>query len=265
MAEQQAHDPRVVLITGASSGLGEQFARLYAARGENLLLVARREERLKALAAELEQKRNVRVDYLPLDLSLPDSRQRLFDTAKERGHVVETLVNNAGFGVVGSFAGTDLSRSMEMVRLNVDAVVELTGLFLPAMLEQHKGYVINVASTGAFQPVAGMAVYGATKSFVLDYTLALWAETKDSGVKVLCLCPGYTPTEFASVAGEPTNPFIFKPYTARQVVKAAVKALFRNVGYVVAAPPDQVATRWFAQLSSPRLSAQFAKRLYLKD
>lgn len=193
---------KVALVTGASSGIGRSFAIALAEQGENVFLVARREERLKELAGKLTDRFAVKADYLPLDLTQPDSRRQLYDEVARRSYEVETLVNNAGFGIVGRFDETDLALSMQMMQLNVAALIELSGLYLPQMTARGSGNLINISSTAGFQPLAGMALYGATKSLVFEFTVALWAELKNSGVRVLAVCPGYTESEFGAVAGE---------------------------------------------------------------
>ncbi len=251
----------VALVTGASSGIGEQFARQLAAQGNNLFLVARRADRLQELAAELSSKHNIQADYLALDLAEAGSRQRLHDEVAGRGYQVALLVNSAGFGTTGRFSQTPVARSMQMLRLNVDALVELTGLYVAEMVERSAGGIINIASTGAFQPIAQMAVYGASKALVLNFSLGLWAEVKDKGVQVLCLCPGYTNTEFASVASEPNNP-TGSTMEASEVVQIALKALAKNEGYVIAAPGDQKFLASTAHLLPLRLAASLTERMF---
>jgi short-subunit dehydrogenase len=187
------------LVTGASSGIGAAFARRLKQRGERLVLVARRAERLAALARDLGGP--PAVEFIPLDLTLADGPTRLERELSERGLGVDLLVNNAGVGHTGRFAEEPLPRVLEMIDLNARCVVELTHRLLPAMLARGRGRIVNVVSTGAFQPLPYMAVYGATKSFVLSYTEALATELQGTGVVVQALCPGLTTTEFQQVAG----------------------------------------------------------------
>ncbi len=213
------------LITGASAGLGVEFARQFAARGANLVLVARRGDRLDAVAEELRG--SVKVTTIVTDLAKPGAAVELAKTLAKKKIVVHSIVNNAGFGTSGRFINEDPARISEEIDLNVGALVDLTRTFLPGMLEHGRGALINVASTAAFQPLATMAVYGATKAFVLSFTEALWYETKKSGVGVLCLCPGATATEFFDVAGNGNNRFGAMAAPA-DVVKLALKTLDRR-------------------------------------
>lgn len=186
------------LVTGASSGIGAAFARALRARGEKLILVARRAERLRSLAQELGGEQVVAV--LPFDLAGTGSGGRLEAEVRERGLAVDLLVNNAGFGATGHFARGDPARLAGMVDLNARAVVELSRAFLPGMLERRRGRIINVASTAAFQPCPFFAVYAASKAFVLSFTEALHDELSGTGVGVQVLCPGLTSTEFQELA-----------------------------------------------------------------
>ncbi len=190
------------LITGASSGLGAEFARQLAARGADLILVARRADRLEALAAELRASASVAVEVIPADLGKPGAGTALAAEVAKRGLSVHTLVNNAGFGTYGPLQDQDAARITEEIDLNVGTLVDLTRALYPQLLEHGNGALINLASTGAYQPVPNMAVYGATKAFVLSFTEALWYEAKGSGLRVLALSPGATATEFFDVVGD---------------------------------------------------------------
>ncbi|RXF74392.1 SDR family NAD(P)-dependent oxidoreductase [Hansschlegelia zhihuaiae] len=191
---------RTVLITGASSGIGVELARLFAANGDHLALAARREDRLKALASELAEKHGIRAEAIAADLSKPDGAKDLAIEAGRRGLVVDVLVNNAGFGLRGRFATLPFDRQLEMVQVNVAAPTALAGLFLPGMLARGRGGVLNVASLAAFQAGPDMAVYYATKAYLLSFSEALFEESRRKGVTVTTLCPGPVPTEFADVA-----------------------------------------------------------------
>lgn len=193
------YTPRLALVTGASSGLGELFAERLAARGAELVLVARRRDRLEALAARLAEKHGTRSTVLEADLSLPGAAAGLWQRLD--GRVPDTLVNAAGFGTHGAFVSEDPNRIVEEVNLNVGALVDLTRHAVPGLLEAGRGAIVNVASTASFQPVPGMAIYSATKSFVLHFTESLAYEMRDTGVKVIALCPGATRTEFFDVVG----------------------------------------------------------------
>ena len=189
------------LVTGASSGIGAEIARALARRGHGVTLVARREDRLRELAAELADTDGVRAETLGCDLGDQGARTRMLARLAEHGLAVEVLVNNAGFGTSGPFAELDHDREVELVRLNMEAVVALCGRFVPEMVQRRRGAVLNVASTAAFQPLPRNATYAASKAFVLSFTDALHAELKGAGVTATSLCPGPVRTEFVEVAG----------------------------------------------------------------
>jgi uncharacterized protein len=218
----------VTLITGASAGLGAEFARQCAARGEALALVARRLDRLDALKAELGGD----IRLFAADLSAPDAAERLIEQLAAAGLEVGTLINNAGFGLAGRFAAQPPERQLAMVDLNMRTLTALCRAVLPAMVARGRGGILNVASTAAFQPGPGMAVYYATKAYVLSLTEALHQELKGKGVHVTALCPGPTATEFFEVA-EVTGllPRIAVP--AAGVVRAGLSGLDRNKAVVV--------------------------------
>jgi short-subunit dehydrogenase len=189
------------LITGASSGIGAEIARELAARGHGVTLVARREERLSELASELSSKHGVRAEKLASDLTDPQARDALATRIHELGLEVGVVVNNAGFGGGGRLARADRQYLVQMVRLNCEALVDLQSRHLPEMIERGAGAVLNIASTAAFQPMPGTAVYGATKAFVLSLSEAAHAELKGTGVSVTAVCPGPVKTEFIEAAG----------------------------------------------------------------
>lgn len=193
--------PRWTLITGASSGIGLELARLFAKDGDGLVLVARRKDRLDALAAELTGAHGVPVKTLALDLSSPDAPQALWEWTLSESINVHTLVNNAGFGLLGPFHELDAERQAQMVQLNVTALTVLSRMFLPGMIARREGGILNIASMAAWQGGPYMAVYYATKAYVLSLSEALHEEAKDYGVAVSALCPGPVKTEFIDVAG----------------------------------------------------------------
>jgi short-subunit dehydrogenase len=185
------------LVTGASSGIGEQFARQLADRGVNLVLVARNRQRLEDLAADLRQRHNdLTASVYPADLAETTGASQLAATLEANGVMVDLLINNAGTGLYANFIEQDLGAITNEIQLDCLSLVELTRQFLPGMVTRHRGGIINVASTSAFQPIPTMAVYAASKAFVLSFTEAVWAETKASGVRVMALCPGPTETRF---------------------------------------------------------------------
>jgi short-subunit dehydrogenase len=189
------------LVTGASSGIGAAIAAELASRGFSLILVARREERLLSLATELSSDHGIDVEVIAADLADEGERDRLQHELGGRGRAVEVLVNNAGFGHQADFARSPRERMVEMVRVNVEAVVDLTSRFIGPMVERGRGSVINIASTAAFQPLPGSAVYAASKSFVLSFSEAIRTELRGTGVTVTAVCPGPAKTEFTEVAG----------------------------------------------------------------
>jgi short-subunit dehydrogenase len=189
------------LVTGASGGIGEELARLFAADGHSLVLVARSADKLARLAEELETKHGVSARVVAADLARPESPGEIFEELRGAGVSVDALVNNAGFGSYGLFAETDLRQELGMLQVNVVALTHLTKLFLPAMLARRRGYVMNVASTAAFQPGPLMAVYYASKAYVLSFSEALSNECGGTGVRVSALCPGPTETGFVAAAG----------------------------------------------------------------
>lgn len=195
-----ATQTETVLITGASSGIGLELAKCFAADGCRLILVARSTDALETLAKELRQTHGIDARVLTADLSLPETPKRIFSELKNAGVAVDVLVNNAGFGSHGLFAELSLARQIEMLQVNITALTELTGLFLPGMIQRKCGGILNVGSVAGFQPGPGMAVYFATKAFVLSFTEALAAELSDTGITVSGLCPGSTATNFGKVA-----------------------------------------------------------------
>lgn len=192
---------KAALVTGASSGLGAEFLKLYAADKYDLVLVARSEGKLKELAAGLAKEHGVEAHVLACDLSEGGAPKEVFDGAAKLGVEVHALVNNAGFGDFGPFVETRFDRELEMMQLNMIALVHLTKLFLPGMVARGTGEVLNVASTAAFQPGPLMAIYYATKAFVLSFSEALAEEVAGGGVRVSALCPGPTETGFVKAAG----------------------------------------------------------------
>ena len=219
----------ISMITGASAGLGVDFARQLAAKGHRLVLVARRKDRLEALAAELGNARAVE-----LDLSEAGAADRLMADLAARGEQVDLLVNNAGFGLTGRFAKLDGKRQRQMIDLNCGALVELAHAVLPDMIERKQGAILNVASTAAFQPGPGMAVYFATKAFVLSFSEALHEEVKNQGVTVSALCPGPTATEFGEVAGfGPSNLLDKVAADSASVVRAGLDGTDRSKAVII--------------------------------
>lgn len=196
---------KTALITGASSGFGAEFAKIFAKDGYNLVITARSTDKLEKLKQKIELEYGVDVFVYTSDLSLPASPQQLFNFTQQKGITVDVLVNNAGFGDLGNFAKSDLARQQQMVDLNISALMQLTHLYLPQMIENHHGRILNVASIAGFAPGPGMSVYYATKAFVLSFSDALATELKGTGVTVTALCPGPVNTGFAAAAGFKNN------------------------------------------------------------
>jgi hypothetical protein len=254
---------KTALITGASSGIGAHFAKMLAQRGADVILVARREDKLNSLAYELAQQHNVQTHVLAADLSQENAAQTVFAQTQERGLHVDILINNAGFATHGQFEELDQARDHEQVMLNVTAVVDLSHAFLPAMLVRGDGAIINVASTAAFQPLPYMAVYGATKAFVVSFSEALWAEYQGRGVRVLALCPGATDTPFFEVVGA-QEAVVGQKLSPEYVVQVGLDALEAGKSYVIPGTqhyllaqvprfvPRALAARIVARLARPR-------------
>jgi short-subunit dehydrogenase len=228
---------KTTLITGASSGIGLAYADGFAARGSNLILVARRKELLEELAAKLTKQYGVKVVVITEDLSLPGTGVALEKKVKAKKLVVDVLVNNAGFGTNNLFVDEDRARVAEEIQLNVGTLVDLTAAFLPAMVSRNSGAIVNIASTASFQPVPGMAVYGATKAFVRSFTEAVWGELGDSAVRVLAVSPGPTQSEFFEVAGGSPDK---KRVAASAVVETTFAALEKNTPSVVEGTSNSV-------------------------
>jgi len=193
--------PGTALVTGASTGIGLELSRVFAARGHDLVLVARSKHKLDEVAAGLSAKHGVRVVVLPADLQDPESAERIARAVAREGVTVDYLVNNAGFGVAAPFVEVDVRRSLDMIALNITALTHLTHLFAKGMRERGRGGVLNIASTAGFQPGPGMAVYYATKAYVISFSEALAEELAHTGVHVTAFCPGPVHTEFARIAG----------------------------------------------------------------
>jgi len=221
------------LITGASSGIGAEFARQLAVRGMHCVLVARREDRLRALAQELEAAHGTRCEIVSADLSQPRAGRDLLAEVSRRGIAVELLVNNAGFGMVSSLDETDVARALELIQVNVAGLTELTLLAAKEMAHRGHGGIINIGSIVSFQPVGYMAVYAASKAYVLHFSEALWAELRAHGVTVTTLCPGTTRTEFFDQSGVPGWAERNRGQDVTSVVRTGLKAFDSGRHYVV--------------------------------
>jgi uncharacterized protein len=243
---------KTVLITGASMGIGEVFARELSRRGATLILVARSEAKLAALAAELGRAR-----VIALDLAAPGAAQRLLEAVTAQRLEVDVVINNAGFGTHGPFDESAVKTLREQIDLNVSALMELTHVFLP-MVERRQGGFIQIASTASFQPCPYMAVYGATKAFVLSFSEALWAEYRPRVVRVLALCPGATDTPFFQRAGE--SAAVGKKARPEDVVRLGLAAFVAGRATVVPGAGNKVLT-FVSRLFSREFTAKTAARI----
>jgi hypothetical protein len=221
---------KYALITGASSGIGFELAKVFAQHGHHLILTARSEDKLLELQKHVETGFQIKAEVIVEDLSQPQGAQRLFQEVNKRGLEVGILVNNAGFGSHGLFQNSDLKRQKEMIQLNITSLMELTHLFLPAMLKSGSGKILNLASTASFLPGPFMSVYYASKAFVLSFSEGLSEELKGTGVSVTAVCPGITDTGFQAVANIQNVPILKSAPAAssHQVAVFAYQALMRN-------------------------------------
>jgi short-subunit dehydrogenase len=221
------------LITGASSGIGEAFARRLAAEKHDLVLVARSEKKLHELCDELMLRHKITAHYIPTDLTAYGSHEELFRETERHGFKVDWLVNNAGFGGMGDFTELELGRALDMISLNISAVVSLTHLYLRGMRERQNGKVINVSSAAGFQPIPFMAIYSATKAFVTAFSEAIAEENRPYGIQVMALCPGSTQTNFFAASNIERPVTVKGQQTPEQVVEAAMRGIKGNRTKVV--------------------------------
>jgi len=248
---KNTNDMKWALVTGASSGLGVDFARELAAEGCNLVLVARREERMRALADELQERHDVRVRVVALDLAQPESGARLKDLLDGEDIIIDTLINNAGFGIFGEFVEHDLERTREMLRLNVESLTELTHRFGADMARRGHGRILLVASVVAYQASPNYAAYAASKAYVLSLGEALHEELKPRGVTVTVLSPGATATAFFDVSGQDFTPLkraFLMP--SLPVVRAGLATMRRDHASIVPGWKNKLMT--FATRLAPR-------------
>lgn len=253
---------QTALVTGASTGIGLEIARILAAGGNNLILVARNGEALNTLAGELQEKHKICVTSFVEDLSDPRTPMKICQEITNRKIEIDVLVNNAGVGVFGEFANTDLTEHLRLLSLNMMALTEFIGLLLPGMLERKRGHILNVASTAAFQPGPLMATYYASKAYVLSFSEALANEVKGKGVTVTALCPGPTRTEFQQRAGMQKSG-LFKRLIvmdAETVARAGVRGMMNGKTLVVPGVINKLTA--FATRFAPRsIAAAMARAL----
>ncbi|HJY88028.1 MAG TPA: SDR family oxidoreductase [Candidatus Acidoferrales bacterium] len=251
-----------VLVTGASAGIGRALAQQLAGGGASLVLTARRRERLEQLRADLNTKYGVQVEVFAADLARPRAPDELFTFTQQKGINIELLVNNAGFGAYGEFFKIELARQLEMVQVNISAVIHLTHLYLPPMIERRRGDILIVASTAGFQGVPYITTYAATKAFDLLFAEALAEEVRRYGIRVSALCPGSTETEFRYAAGQPERTQ-GHPESAEKVARVGLEALAKGKSSVISGvgnllgvlgqrlAPRRLVTRVAAKLFEP--------------
>jgi short-subunit dehydrogenase len=256
-----SYNDRWAMITGASSGIGAEFAVQLAGRGMHLILVARRKDKMSELATDLNTRHGTRCHIVAIDLSEPESGRRLFEEVKRLGVQIELLVNNAGVGLIGQIETTTPEAVRKMLNLNLMTLADLTYRVLPGMLERGHGAIINLSSQAAFQPVAFMAAYSASKSFILHFSEALWAEARSRGVTVMALCPGVTRTEFFDLAGAPGWLEKHTSISTNKVVKTALKSMERRRQYVVPGWKNYFMTL-LVRLTTRRTAVNESKRYF---
>ena len=238
-------DGQAALVTGASYGIGVDLAECFAKDGYDLVLSARSEAQLKDQAERIAKQHGVQAVPIAIDLGGHGAGHRLADEVRRRGIAVDVLVNNAGYGIAGSFNDSDETDQLGMIDLNVRALVELTHAFWPQMLARKRGGVLNVASTSAFEPGPLMAVYYASKAFVLSFSEALWREAQDTGVKVSCLCPGPTASRFRERAGTGKTRLtsLGTPMTSRSVAEEGYRGFQQNQRVVITGARNRLLAR----------------------
>lgn len=230
---------KMVLITGATSGLGYEFVRLFSNDGYHLVLVSRNEDKMREMMTDFPSSV---VKIIPKDLSVPGAAEEVFNEVMKEDLEIDILVNNAGFGLKGSFEKLDLPKQTEMIQLNITALTELTHYFLPKMIENDSGKILNVASTAAFQPGPNMAVYFATKAYVLSFSEGIAEELSDRNVTVTTLCPGATHTNFSSVANLQNSKMFSRAMSAKEVALEGYHSLMAGKRIVVTGSFNRVGT-----------------------
>jgi short-subunit dehydrogenase len=233
------------IVTGASSGIGEHIARQLAARGVNLVVTARRADRLEALAKELRAAHKVEVDVVPLDLGQPNAPTELYEKTEGAGKHIDILINNAGFGTQEHFVDIPWDKTREQMQLNILSLTELTHRFLKVMLPRKRGWILNVASIGAYIPCPDYATYSAGKAYVRDFTEALAYELRRAPVRVCCLCPGGTATEFLQVAGQKETALVkLALMSPARCARIGLRALFGGRRNIVAGVMNTIGMFW---------------------
>ena len=260
------HSRQTTLITGASSGIGAEFARQLTELGSDVVLVARRADRLEQLAAALHTQHGVTATPIPADLSTSAPGAFLHEEVERRGIAITSVINNAGFGTWGRFHDADPDRLRQMIAVDITALTDISRTFLPELRANGTGYLMNIASVGAYAPIPNQAAYSAAKAYVLSLTEALWAESRDTGLRVMALSPGVTQTEYFDVVGSTDATGGFSYQSPEQVVSNALRALCRRN------PPPSAVSGWKNQviassgrLLSRRQMVSLAARTTLRD
>jgi short-subunit dehydrogenase len=255
---------KCALITGASSGIGLELSKIFASEGYDLILVARNETKLNQLAAGLKQQHRRNIIVLAKDLSDPAAPEQIAETLQSQGVTIDVLVNNAGYGTHGEFVRSDPAEELRMIQVNLISLTHLTRLFLPGMVKRGHGRILNLGSTGSFAPTPGMAVYAATKAYVLSFSEALSEELKGSGVQVTALCPGVTLTGFQERAHVTNIRMLRGPaMSAREVAEAGYRSLMRGKTVVVPGFMNQLMA-FFVRLT-PRATVRQISRLMVQN
>jgi short-subunit dehydrogenase len=252
------------LVTGASSGIGEELARVHAEHGGDLVIVARRRDRLEAMKAELEKTHGITVYVLAQDLTQTDAPRRIFDELQSRGVAVDILINNAGLGYLGLFNEQDWSRNEDMIKINILALAALTRLFLPPMIERRSGRVLNIASMAGFVPGPNHAVYYASKAFVISLSEAIANELEGTGVTVTVLCPGPVDTEFTRRSEMKGVRLLKHKASARDTAQAGYNAMLKGKTVVVPGPVSKLTIHGLLRLSPRWLTTRISRALMEK-
>ena len=256
-----ATERKTALVTGASSGIGEELARVHARHGGDLVIVARRQDRLEALKAELEKAHGITVHVLVKDLTQAEAPQQIFDELQARGVLVDYLINNAGFGYWGLFHEQDWARNEAMIKVNILALAALTRLFLPPMIERHSGRILNLASMAGFVPGPLQAVYYASKAFVISFSEALADELAGTGVTVTVLCPGPTETEFTRRPEMQGVALLRRMASPRKVAEIGYHAMLRGKTVIVPSATGKLVMHGLLRLSPRKLTTRISRAL----
>lgn len=254
----------VALITGASSGIGLELARVHAKKGGDLVLVARRIDRLNEIKEELTEKHNIEVMVIERDLAVPTAGENLYKEIKEKDLKIEYLINNAGFGGHGYFYEREWSRDRDMIQLNIMTLTELTRMFLPEMVERGSGRILNVASMAGFLPGPFQAVYYATKAFVLSFSEAIASELDGSGVTVTALCPGPTKTEFEEVADVAGSKAFMIQASVESVARYGYKSMLKGRAVAVPGSTNQLLVSYLLRMTPKNVTRRVSKMLMEK-